>query len=215
MKYLLYILLLTLFSCKSANDFYQGRVTDEDNQPLEDVIVSEDGERDKQTQTDKNGYFKLNRTPEWLGELIFTKEGYITDTVRTVGSRAGEQIYYNFIYNDTTQVKLRREESKDLTCEQLLTAMVLSSNAQAFKTFGHQTVRVRLSDRALEKLTIELYVVDNASKNPDDPKFAEHAVGWLELHRPSKRLLDITNDPENPVILTYDSTLIASFDLFR
>lgn len=215
MKNLIYILLLTLFSCKSANDFYQGRVTDEDNQPLKGVIVSEDGKKDRQTQTDENGYFKLDRTPEWLGELVFSKHGYKTDTVRTVRSRAGEQIYYNFIYSDTTQVKLHREESKDLTCEQLLTAMVRSRNAQAFKTFGHQTVRVRLSDRAPEKLTIELYVVNNASKNPDDPKFAEHTVGWLEFHRPSKRLLDITNDPENPVILTYDSTLIASFDLFK
>ena len=92
-KYIfLMLIILSLISCgRKINDFYQGRVIDENNNPLEDVIVAEDN-LDKQVKTDKTGYFKLHRRPHWLGNLIFIKEGYKTDTIHSVWHQHGETI---------------------------------------------------------------------------------------------------------------------------
>lgn len=114
MKYPIYLLILIFFSCRTANNFYQGRITNEENQPLEGVIVAEE-HRHKQTKTDKTGYFKLDRSPDWLGNLIFIKDGYRQDTIPTVWHQAGETIGYNFIENDTTIVKLQRIETNETT----------------------------------------------------------------------------------------------------
>ncbi|TWH98761.1 carboxypeptidase-like protein [Flavobacterium tiangeerense] len=97
---------LILFSCNQTNNFYQGQVTDENNKPLEGVIVAED-RIDKHTKTDKDGYFKLDRSQDWLGDLIFVKEGYKTDTIPSVSNQAGETTEYQFIKNDTTIVRLQ------------------------------------------------------------------------------------------------------------
>ncbi len=109
MKNILYTLLLfLLFSCKTkVNDYYQGIVLDQSDKPLEGVIVTEEDRNEKQTTTDKNGYFKLDRSPDWLGRLIFIKEGYKADTIPSVWHQAGETIEYNFIEKDTTIVRLK------------------------------------------------------------------------------------------------------------
>lgn len=95
----------TFCSCNGPNEFYQGKVVDEHDNPIEGVIVAEDN-IEKQTRTNKDGYFKLRRSPEWLGDLIFIKEGYKTDTVPSVWHHAGETIEYNFVKDDTTIVRL-------------------------------------------------------------------------------------------------------------
>ncbi|WP_300670348.1 carboxypeptidase-like regulatory domain-containing protein [Soonwooa sp.] len=100
---------LLLASCSQVNNFYQGRVVDENGKALENVIVAEDVIT-KQTKTDKTGYFKLNRTPDWLGNLIFIKEGFVTDTIPSVYHQNGETTKYDFIKKDTTRVTLRRVE---------------------------------------------------------------------------------------------------------
>lgn len=109
MKNLHYTLFLfLLFSCKPrVNNFYQGKVIDQSDKPLEGVIVTEDDRNGKQTKTNKNGYFKLDRSPDWLGRLIFIKDGYQTDTIATVWHQAGETTEYNFIEKDTTIVRLK------------------------------------------------------------------------------------------------------------
>lgn len=114
MKNMLYTLsLFLLVSCKPAvNNFYQGRVVDQSNKPLEGVIVNEEDRKEKQTTTDKNGYFKLDRSPDWLGRLIFIKDGYETDTIASVWHQAGETTEYNFIEKDTTIVRLKATEIK-------------------------------------------------------------------------------------------------------
>ena len=111
MRSLIYTLLLfLLFSCKtSVNNFYHGIVLDEYGKPLEGVTIFEDDRKNgKVTRTDSTGYFKLFRSPDWLGTLIFIKEGYRTDSSSSVNRQAGEKIRYNFIENDTTLVKLKR-----------------------------------------------------------------------------------------------------------
>ncbi|MGE8302304.1 MAG: carboxypeptidase-like regulatory domain-containing protein [Sphingobacterium paramultivorum] len=109
MKNILYLLVLfLLFSCKTkVNNFYQGIVLDQIDKPLEGVTVTEEGRNEKQTITDKNGYFKLDRSSDWLGRLIFIKEGFETDTIPSVWHQAGETTEYNFIGSDTTIIRLK------------------------------------------------------------------------------------------------------------
>lgn len=121
MKQAFCLLFLILCSCRSVNDFYQGRVIDIHNKPLENVSVSE-LYRGSQTSTDTNGYFKLKRySSGFLGELVFEKDGYKTDTIPTVWHQAGETTEYHFVKDDTTIVNLRPIEIKeklDLTVTQ-------------------------------------------------------------------------------------------------
>ncbi|MFH6602334.1 carboxypeptidase-like regulatory domain-containing protein [Maribacter algicola] len=110
-KYSFYVLIFVLLSCgQKTNDFYQGVVLDENNIPLENVTVFEEYVEENSTKTDNKGYFKLNRTPNWILSLVFVKEGYKTDTIPTVWAH-GEQVNYQFIKNDTTQVRLKKENS--------------------------------------------------------------------------------------------------------
>lgn len=101
------LVVLTFCSCSSVNNFYQGRVLDEKGNPLSNVIVAEDDIK-RQTKTDKYGYFKLDRSPNWLGHLIFIKEGYRTDTIPTVWHQAGENTEYHFIKNDATVIRMQK-----------------------------------------------------------------------------------------------------------
>ena len=147
MKYLAYLLILIFFSCKTANNFYQGRVTNEENQPLEGVIVAED-HHDKQTKTDKTGYFKLDRSPDWLGNLIFIKQGYRQDTIPTVWHQAGETTRYNFIENDTTIVKLQHIPTKEKSTPLSRLDSIDKANSETVIAAGELVTRafVRLKD---------------------------------------------------------------------
>lgn len=106
MRYFQYAILFTFFSCKSVNNYYHGRVLDETNKPIENVVVTEDT-FEKKTRTNKMGYFKLSRNPDGLGNLLFFKEGYKADTIPSVWSQHGEIILYNFIEKDTTIVRMK------------------------------------------------------------------------------------------------------------
>ena len=111
-KYSFCALVFMLLACRQkTNDFYQGVVLDENNVPLENVTVFEEYFKENSTKTDNNGYFKLNQTPNWLLRLVFVKEGYKTDTIPAVWAQHGEQLKYQFVTNDTTLVRLKKEKS--------------------------------------------------------------------------------------------------------
>lgn len=106
------ILFLLLISCGSKpNDFYQGLVMDENGNPIENVSVFEEYDIEYKVQTDKKGYFKLNRTPERISGLVFVKVGYKSETIPAVWAQHGEQFNYQFVTNDTTLVRLKKENS--------------------------------------------------------------------------------------------------------
>lgn len=106
MKCFLVLFVFILLNCQSVSDHYHGKVTDENNIPLKDVIVTLEY-TENNTKTDKKGYFKLKRSSNSLGNLIFNKVGYKIDTIPTVWSQHGETIQYNFLENDTTIVRLK------------------------------------------------------------------------------------------------------------
>ena len=103
------------FSCHSTHKFYYGKITDEKNTPLANVLVAEnDTLKGRQTKKDKQGSFQLERTPHWSADLIFIKEGYKTDTIPSVWHQYGETTRFNFVKKKTpTVIRLSYSGPKD------------------------------------------------------------------------------------------------------
>ncbi|MCF6349918.1 MAG: hypothetical protein L3J23_02670 [Flavobacteriaceae bacterium] len=57
---------------------------------MSNVLIKEIFENPQSTTSDKKGYFKLNKSPNVISDLIFLKKGYIEDTISTVWSQYGE-----------------------------------------------------------------------------------------------------------------------------
>lgn len=108
---------LTFFSACSEkiNDYYSGIVIDELGRPVQNAIISEDyfGNNGNKTLSDKNGFFKFQRSG--LPELVISKNGFINDTSRLVGSHAGEKLFYSpLITKDSTTVLLKGKNTDKL-----------------------------------------------------------------------------------------------------
>ncbi len=98
------------------------------------------------------------------------------------------------------------------TCEDLIAGLVKSSNAVALTDF--ENVQIRIDKLTTEKITVELYVSNDISDDPSIKRIAENPVAWIEFFPATKKLLDITNDPDDPVLLTYNSRILENADLF-
>jgi hypothetical protein len=116
--------------------------------------------------------------------------------------------------SDTTKTTVTRDD-QEMSCDQLLSAIVKSSNAVALKHFSDTLVQVRIEYLTAEKARIKLYVLSDISEDPANKKLTENTVSWLEFHRRTSRLTDITNDPDKPLVLKYDTTLLQKHDLYK
>ncbi|WP_349787757.1 hypothetical protein [Pedobacter sp. ASV1-7] len=116
--------------------------------------------------------------------------------------------------SDTTKTAMTRD-AQEISCDQFLSAIVKSSNAVALKHFSDTLVKVRLEYLTAEIARIKLFVINDISEDLANKKLTENAVGWLEFHRQTKRLTDITNDPNKPLVLQYDTTLLQKHDLYK
>ncbi len=115
---------------------------------------------------------------------------------------------------DTVHVNSKMTQTA-VSCEQLLSNLVRSSNAVTFTHFNDTVIQTRIAYLTPEKATIKLYVIHDISETPSEKRVTEHAVGWLELYRKTGKLLDITNDPDNPQVLQYDTTLLQKNDWYK
>ena len=104
MKTAIFLGLLLLIGCNTEPLFYQGYVY-YGNKPLENVTVKKEYINET-TKTDSSGYFKLNKDPDFLTKLIFIKEKFEVDTVRTIWSSGGEKISYTFLNEDFDTLRL-------------------------------------------------------------------------------------------------------------
>ena len=102
------ILLALCFSCNNQATYYHGYVLDDEMKPIYNVKVIEDSGAPLSTITDSTGYFRLYKNPDWLSNLIFLKEGYVTDTIRTVWTQSGEIIEYTFLNQKADTVRLKK-----------------------------------------------------------------------------------------------------------
>jgi len=115
MKKILFLTLaFLLFCCKNRKiNFYEGHIYDENNKPLPNIKVCKMYHTPTDcTMTDANGYFKINKDPTSIPDLIvFYKEQPI-DTMRTLWTQAGERIMYSFVEgkNDTLFIDMSKYE---------------------------------------------------------------------------------------------------------
>ncbi len=110
------------------------------------------------------------------------------------------------ITGDTPQITADKSYP---TCEALIADLVKSSNAPALKNF--KAVQSRTLDINAAKISVELYVINNVSEDPEG-KPVEHTVGWLEFFPATGILQDITNDPERPETLQYNTAILQTAD---
>ena len=107
---LLLTLLLLTVSCKQELcDCYHGYVFDENKKPIHNVKVQEQSKRDVQTFTDTSGYFKLKKYPDFSSSLIFSKDGYQIDTIKTVVERY-DGVKYIFVNYKPDTLFMKRIE---------------------------------------------------------------------------------------------------------
>lgn len=115
-KYILIILLINFnTSCRiHYNDYYSGIVVDESGLPIEGVSVTVIENLDEYSQrsiTDKNGFFKMNRSETGLPKISISKEGFISDTITIMWSQHGEKMEYStLIKTDSTKLVLKRKK---------------------------------------------------------------------------------------------------------
>lgn len=102
--------------------------------------------------------------------------------------------------------------AKVFSCEEVLLAMVKSGNLKVLQDFPEMLLRI--DDVSEEKITIQLYNKD-ISDRTGQVRQVENTVGWLEFFPGSGKLMDITADPEAPVEVHYDTTILSGHDLFK
>lgn len=85
-------------------------------------------------------------------------------------------------------------------CYKAINDIVLSSS---FKSEGtkKENIKVRIDREEKSKLFIQLFA---------NEKDHESTLGWLRLDKANEKLEDITIDPDKPVVLEYDKTLISA-----
>ncbi len=115
MKKLLLISLLITASCnEKLHDSYRGYVYNLKKEPLSGVIVCADVVNLECTKTNKNGCFLLKRgSQNFVDDLIFVKDGYITDSLETVYYKRGHGTIYLFLTNRSDTLFM--EETKQIT----------------------------------------------------------------------------------------------------
>lgn len=101
---------------------------------------------------------------------------------------------------------------KAYSCEELLLAIVKSGNLKMLQDFPE--VLLRIDDVSAQKITVQLYNNDISDRS-GQVRQVENTLGWLEFFPESGKLMDITADPESPVEVSYDTTLLSGRDLFK
>jgi len=116
-KYILLSLFVIMSSCGGNSDYsnfryYEGHIYDRNKKPLPNIKVCRGYKLTACTTTDANGYFKLNKKPTFITDLIvFYKEQPI-DTIITAWTLHGELDRYSFIEgkNDTLFIDMSKYE---------------------------------------------------------------------------------------------------------
>lgn len=97
-----------LSSCGTKPKFYRGYVF-YNKKPLVNVTIKKDnGKHHDSVRTDLTGFFKLPKEPNSIRSLIFTKKGFVTDTIPSVWTQHGEKIYYTFLNKSPDTIFLRK-----------------------------------------------------------------------------------------------------------
>jgi CarboxypepD_reg-like domain len=86
------VLISFLVFLSSCNKSYYGYVYDYDSKtPLNDVVVC-DYLNNILTKTNSEGYFQLKKSYKISSVLVFSKVGYVSDSVKSIKIHAGESM---------------------------------------------------------------------------------------------------------------------------
>jgi hypothetical protein len=110
-KILLLALPLLIASCNNVREYYSGIVVDEKDNPLANVLVEEMlvKEYALKDTTDDNGHFRFKRSKNIIVDLMFSKDGYKSDTIPMMWHPGGETTEYSkLLKTDTSKVVLRK-----------------------------------------------------------------------------------------------------------
>lgn len=99
----------------------------------------------------------------------------------------------------TTEVLKPKSGHYSPECYKAISDIVLSSG---FKSEGtkKEDIKVRIDREEKSKLFIQLFASE---------KDHESTLGWLRLDKANEKLEDITVDPDKPIVLNYDKSLIS------
>ena len=108
---------LMIVSCgDKLQDHYSGFVINEAGEPISGVSIREDLPAGNNDTTDYAGYFKIRRNDNVLCNLIFSKKGYRTDTVKMVWLMHGEkEMHSDLITKDSAKWAMREIVCRDST----------------------------------------------------------------------------------------------------
>lgn len=111
----------------------------------------------------------------------------------------------NLIENEYKEASLKNDSSLNIkseslneNCEDLLKKFIKSSNLQSPFL---KNIEVKVESAEASILRIQLFIKTPEGQNQ------ETTVGWIILDAENKKLLDITNDIDNPEILSFDTAL--------
>ena len=101
---------------------------------------------------------------------------------------------------DTTRTVLKPQSGPySPECYKAVTDIVISSSFKSDAT-KKENIKVRIDRQENSKLFLQLFASE---------KDHESTLAWLRLDKANEKLEDITIDPDKPVQLRYDTTLIS------
>jgi hypothetical protein len=92
-------------------------------------------------------------------------------------------------------------------CEEIVFKILQSGNLRAIEDF--KNIEFRIDSYDDEKIVFRGYELQNVSEIKGEIKNQENTVAWIEFYPNLNRLVDITFDPENPILLTFDQTILT------
>lgn len=113
---MIFLCTLIIVSCTGTKlrDHYSGFVVDDTGAPIAGVSVREDRDEGHSHTTDSAGFFKIERPGKSVSDLIFSKNGYRTDTVDMVWTMHGEKLAYSgFVTKGTAKWEMREIVYRD------------------------------------------------------------------------------------------------------
>lgn len=97
-------------------------------------------------------------------------------------------------------------ENQSEDCLEVINKIVRSSNLNLNE---YDNVLIRVDRIENDNITIQVYTENNLSDNGTKKEIVETTIAWLQFTSHNEKLLNITSDPENPVELQYDKSIIA------
>jgi hypothetical protein len=107
------------------------------------------------------------------------------------------------IENSETKNDVNKKDLVD--CEGFFKKITLSSNLAALKNY--QDIFIRIENVSDSKIVLEVYV-----KNSQGDRITENTIAWLHFLPDDEKLVDITADPEDPIVLSSDENILKKYN---